>query len=320
MKRALIFVLLVACPLTAKTDKRAEAAALFARAADLMDLKDKPILARGNVDIYVAAGKLSGSAEFARLGKGKLREEFHVGGYDEITITTPTQIARIRSAPFRPAALRTLFNTLLGPVPTTMPGKLKVLSVKDRRIDATTLRCVDLSRAFREIETYCFDGEGLLRHSESWNDQVDLDDFVTVDSVRVPRHIRASDGDNTVRGELSIKELSSSSLDDKVLLASPPNSTILPFCVDMIPPKPINTKDPEYTAQARQHRTSGTVILQSTIGTDGRAHDIAVAKTLPDGLDQQAIDAVSKWSFKPAMCGSALVPKEISIEVNFRLE
>jgi TonB family protein len=55
-----------------------------------------------------------------------------------------------------------------------------------------------------------------------------------------------------------------------------------------------------YTDQAAKKHIQGTVILRAVVGTDGKAHDINVMRPLPNGLTENAIDAVRSWTFKPA--------------------
>jgi TonB family protein len=85
----------------------------------------------------------------------------------------------------------------------------------------------------------------------------------------------------------------------------------IPTCVHCPPPN--------YTNEARASKLQGTVILQVTITTDGRAVNIAVVKGPGMGLEMKAIEAVRKWKFKPAIGpngnpAAVIVP----IEVTFR--
>jgi TonB family protein len=57
---------------------------------------------------------------------------------------------------------------------------------------------------------------------------------------------------------------------------------------------------PEYTPEALEHKTQGTVKLTLVITADGRAEDIEATQKLGDGLTEAAIEGVSKWKFKPA--------------------
>ena len=88
-------------------------------------------------------------------------------------------------------------------------------------------------------------------------------------------------------------------------------------CIDK-PPAVIHAPDPEYSVAAHNAKIEGTVVLLATIGTDGLAHDVQVARPLGYGLDELAVDAVKRWTFKPARSQGKPVQAKINIEVPFR--
>jgi TonB family protein len=55
------------------------------------------------------------------------------------------------------------------------------------------------------------------------------------------------------------------------------------------------------------------------VDTQGIPRNLHVVRPLGLGLDQKAIDAVTKFRYKPAMKNGAPVSVNITIEVNFRL-
>jgi TonB family protein len=77
--------------------------------------------------------------------------------------------------------------------------------------------------------------------------------------------------------------------------------------------------EPSYSFEARAVKVQGTVLLSVVIGTDGTAYDIQLRKGLGCGLDEEALDAITQWTFKPGMRDGVPVPVQASIEVNFRL-
>jgi TonB family protein len=77
--------------------------------------------------------------------------------------------------------------------------------------------------------------------------------------------------------------------------------------------------EPSYSFEARAAKAQGTVVLFVVIGTDGTASDVQLRKGVGYGLDEQALDAVTQWTFKPGMRDGMAVPVQASIEVNFRL-
>jgi TonB family protein len=84
-------------------------------------------------------------------------------------------------------------------------------------------------------------------------------------------------------------------------------------------PALISKTDPEYSEEARKAKYSGIVVLAIVVDTEGRAQNIRVVKSLGMGLDEKAIEAVSKWKFRPGMKGGVAVNVSAQIEVNFRL-
>jgi TonB family protein len=77
--------------------------------------------------------------------------------------------------------------------------------------------------------------------------------------------------------------------------------------------------EPSYSPEARVAKAQGTVVLFVVIGTDGTASDVQLRKGVGYGLDEQALKAITQWTFKPGMRDGMAVPVQASIEVNFRL-
>ncbi|MGD0000227.1 MAG: energy transducer TonB [Bryobacteraceae bacterium] len=85
------------------------------------------------------------------------------------------------------------------------------------------------------------------------------------------------------------------------------------------PPVPIYKPEPEYSEEARKAKFQGTVMLSVVVGVDGTAKDIRVVRSLGMGLDEKAVEAVSKWKFKPATINGRPVTFKANVEVNFKL-
>jgi TonB family protein len=84
-------------------------------------------------------------------------------------------------------------------------------------------------------------------------------------------------------------------------------------------PVPLTQPEPQYSEDARVLALQGTVALSMEIGTNGKAHNIQVVRSLGGGLDEKAVEAVEQWTFKPGMKDGQPVPVIAQIEVNFRL-
>ncbi len=81
----------------------------------------------------------------------------------------------------------------------------------------------------------------------------------------------------------------------------------------------VSKVEPEYTQEARIAKYQGTALLSVEIGVDGIAHNIRMSRALGFGLDKKAIEAISKWRFKPATMDGQPVAVLANVEVNFRL-
>ncbi len=82
---------------------------------------------------------------------------------------------------------------------------------------------------------------------------------------------------------------------------------------------PVNRPEPQYSEEARKAKWGGTVLLSLVVDETGHTKDIHVVKPLGLGLDEKAIEAVTKWTFKPGMKAGKPVAVQAQIEVTFRL-
>jgi TonB family protein len=76
----------------------------------------------------------------------------------------------------------------------------------------------------------------------------------------------------------------------------------------------------EYTKAAVDNKYQGMVTMITVIGVNGKAGPISIVKGLPYGLDAEAVSAVRKWRFKPALGPDGKpAPVRQTIEVQFHL-
>lgn len=84
-------------------------------------------------------------------------------------------------------------------------------------------------------------------------------------------------------------------------------------------PRAISTPNPNYTDEARRKNIQGTVTLAVIVDANGNVKKAEVSKSLDPGLDEQAIEAVKRWTFHPAESNGKPVAVRIKVEVNFKL-
>ena len=76
---------------------------------------------------------------------------------------------------------------------------------------------------------------------------------------------------------------------------------------------------PLYPAIAQSARVQGIVIIEATIGADGRVTNATVLRSIPL-LDTAALTAVRQWEFTPTLLNGIPVPVIMTVTVNFTLQ
>jgi len=83
------------------------------------------------------------------------------------------------------------------------------------------------------------------------------------------------------------------------------------------PPIKMNDVQPVYPAIAKDAGVTGVVIIEATIGPDGKVIDAKVLRSVPL-LDQAALDAVRQWEYKPTLLNGVAVPVIMTVTINFK--
>lgn len=64
--------------------------------------------------------------------------------------------------------------------------------------------------------------------------------------------------------------------------------------------RPVSTPAPRYPAEALRSGTSGEVLMEITVGTDGAVTNARVLRATPSRIfDREALNAVKRWRFEP---------------------
>jgi protein TonB len=84
-------------------------------------------------------------------------------------------------------------------------------------------------------------------------------------------------------------------------------------------PKLLKIVQPQYTADAMRAKVQGVVVLECIVLPDGTVGEARVKRSLPFGLDDEAIKAARQWRFSPGLRQGEPVPVIIAIELSFSL-
>jgi TonB family protein len=85
-------------------------------------------------------------------------------------------------------------------------------------------------------------------------------------------------------------------------------------------PVVVTRKEPAYPEAYRRVGISGIVILETALSGTGAVDNVAVLKSLGPALDAAAIEAVRKWTFRPATRADKPVAALFNVTINFKLE
>lgn len=82
-------------------------------------------------------------------------------------------------------------------------------------------------------------------------------------------------------------------------------------------PVPLHVTDPKYPQELIKGHVQGEVVLYAIIRKSGSVDSIQIVRDLDPELDQDAIDALQKWTFEPATRSGVPVDVEAVIHVPF---
>jgi TonB family protein len=77
--------------------------------------------------------------------------------------------------------------------------------------------------------------------------------------------------------------------------------------------------EPESNEWAQANGVAGMALYHTVIGADGKPTEIAVARPIGFGLDENAVAAIRKATFEPATKDGKPVPVLLDLVVQFRI-
>jgi periplasmic protein TonB len=84
-------------------------------------------------------------------------------------------------------------------------------------------------------------------------------------------------------------------------------------------PTPLKVINPEFSEAARETGFGGTITLSFIVDKDGNPKDIQVVNPAGLGLEEESVDAVLQWKFRPGQKEARPVNVRIQVETGFRL-
>ncbi len=100
--------------------------------------------------------------------------------------------------------------------------------------------------------------------------------------------------------------------------AAPESSGPFPVGDGIARPRKIKDVKPIYPQAAMASQATGTVLIEATIGADGKVHNARVLRSVA-ALDRAALDAVRQWEYEPSLLNGLAVAVTMVIVVTFSL-
>jgi periplasmic protein TonB len=85
------------------------------------------------------------------------------------------------------------------------------------------------------------------------------------------------------------------------------------------PPQLLYKVEPEFSEDARKAKYQGVVVLSIEVDANGTVRNVRVQQGLGLGLNEKAIEAVSRWRFRPGLFDGKPVVTEATVQVTFQL-
>jgi protein TonB len=85
--------------------------------------------------------------------------------------------------------------------------------------------------------------------------------------------------------------------------------------------RPLKVRDatPAYPSIARAAHVEGVVIIEATIGPDGKVQDARILRSANPLLNEEALNAVRQWEYTPTLLNGIPVAIVMTVTVEFRL-
>ena len=83
-------------------------------------------------------------------------------------------------------------------------------------------------------------------------------------------------------------------------------------------PEPLRKVDPKYPPELRSRRVEGDVVLYAVIRKDGTVDSIQLIEGVDPTLDENAMEALAQWKFRPAEREGTPIDLEAIVRIPFR--
>jgi hypothetical protein len=249
--------------------------------------------------------------------QGRSRSELRVEDYQEVKLVRDNKLYIYRSTPLPVPLLSPLLEMDHYWDKLAEDGDAKMGDVARKKIQNDVANCFDVKGEQRH--RLCFDpAKNVLLEVMDQQTAIEFSNYADVDGHFFPGKI-------TVLLELAQKEKPILAVEEIQVLkaqfaatafAIPPHAMEFDTCDNIQPAKPLQRPRPEFSPMAARRNAAFTPIVHvyGIVDKDGSLQNVKMLTTDPE-IQQPIMEALKKWRYSPAMCGTSAVASEKEIQI-----
>jgi len=283
---------------------------------NIQQANTRPFKLHGEIRILTVKEEMAKAAfDLVWNSPSQWREQLQLLGYSRLRLGGEHKYWLQRSAPFEILRVDQLDHLLDFSSKSRVGSHEKIGKMQNKKENGIVRTCVDLNRTSGTGKrSLCFDpATGVLVMEEDSQLQVptlfqalqitrsEYSDFHDWAGHQYPYTMVAFAG-KTPAVEFHVEELSSAESIDPSLFQHGDSAEEWNTCDSPEEPAVLVQQPPKYPEEAHRNATSGVVQIYAVIETDGSLSHLAVITSARPDMDKAALDAVSKWRYKPPAC------------------
>lgn len=313
-------VTILCCPTLAHSDKSdaVRGIALLQQTRTITETAfDQSLRQSGKLNVRTGSKTVEGTYTHASDG-AVWRDEVVLPGYTEVRVRTGTEEKVQRPVDYDPLAIYSVFAAMR-PIDwlQVLPDE-RIKKTKKEKVQKLPATCIEIESRNSQRSVCVYDDGALaaLRSSTGW--VYEYSEYSKVGKAFLPGVIHASENENP------LFELRMNAAQDLASGTNVPDDVIHPsltfgWCKGISRAVEDKKIPPHYPDKAKQTERQGTVDLYGIIRADGHIMNLATVRSAGADLDKATLDAVSKWVYHPAVCGTSPVPSETVISIHYSL-
>lgn len=278
---------------------------------------DQPLTQSGLITLHTGPKPLDGQYTYASSGS-LWRDEIVVAGYKELRVRAGTEEKVQRSLDYAPLAVYAVFEAARPIKWLQLLQDERVTRLKSEKVAKRPAKCIEIQGKHENRGVCVYDDGTLaaLRSSIGWS--YEYSEYATFEKAQLPSRIRVMENDSLiVEVQMNTAQALYTGTDVRDDVIHP--TLILGWCKGMTRPAADSKVPPHYPAVARQSRKQGTVDVYGIIAADGKLTNLATVRSAGPDLDRSSLDALSQWTYHPAMCGTTTIPSETIVSIHYTL-